>query len=142
MQLTLPQPVPIPLQPTDSRRPSACSFNGKIFPEDLRGPGAVGGPGEAPTVMKGLEKAVTVVMSGLRRSNLSVSSSNFANKAESHRPHLFHLKMGIKSKQLTLGSTDLNQVDHILMFQKLEDLDFPQGCNGELCGRRKEGDQK
>lgn len=86
--------------------------------------------------MKGPEKAVTV---GRNAWVKSVSNSNFANKALSSKPHFLHLKMGTRSKQLTFGSTDLNQVDHILMFQKLQDLDFPQGGNGELGGTRKGG---
>lgn len=66
----------------------------------------------------------------------------FANKTLSNKPHFLHLKMGMRSEQLTFGSTDLNQVDHILVFQKLEDLDFPQGCNGELGGKKTGEGQK
>lgn len=83
-------------------------------------------PREAP------EKAAIAGLPGLR----SVSSSNFANKALRDKPHCLRLKMAIRAKQLTFGSTDLNQVDHILVFEELEDLDFPQGCDGELCGRK------
>lgn len=75
-------------------------------------------------------------MLGLRRSGLSASRSSFANKALRYKPRFPRLEMGMRAKPLTFGSTDLNQIDHILVFEKLEDLDFPQGCNGELCGRK------
>lgn len=32
----------------------------------------------------------------------------------------------------TFGSADLNQIDHILMFEQLQDLDLSQSCDWEL----------
>lgn len=32
----------------------------------------------------------------------------------------------------TFGSADLNQIDHILMFEQLQDLDLSQGSDWEL----------
>lgn len=88
----------------------------KYFLSASSRPGAVAGPGEAPAMTKGPEKTVPVDMSVLGRGDLSVSSSNFANKALNYKPSFLHLKTGIRAKQLTFGSTDFNQVDHILMF--------------------------
>lgn len=32
----------------------------------------------------------------------------------------------------TFGSADLNQIDHILMFEQLQDLNLSQSCDWEL----------
>lgn len=32
----------------------------------------------------------------------------------------------------TFGPADFNQIDHILMFEQLKYLDFPQSCDWEL----------
>lgn len=32
----------------------------------------------------------------------------------------------------TFSSADLNQIDHILMFEQLQDLDLSQSCDWEL----------
>lgn len=54
-------------------------------------------------------------------------------KLINHRSHSESISWGP-----TFGSADLNQVDHILMFEQLQDLDLSQSCDWELTKQPQE----